>query len=147
MSQERKNLLSPSLDFDWEEEHNFIYGTGQGQEEDRVVMTAQDDTRINLSPFNRREYNQDSRQAELDESVQAEADTALEEHRPKRIFTGNISQTPGCLYGVHWKWGDIVTAEFMGLSIDCYVDAVVVGVDDNGTEVVTGQLRSVSDVE
>lgn len=146
VSQERKNLLNPSLDFDWEEERNYIYGTGQGVEDERIIKTAQDDTRIGISPFNRREYNQDARQAKLEDSVQAEANSALEEFRPKRIFAGSISQTPGCIYGVHWKWGDIVTAEYKGLSIDCHVDAVVVSIDSNGTEVVTGTLRSVSDV-
>lgn len=147
VSQERRNLLAPSLDFDWEEERNFIYGTGQGKKDERILKTARDNARIGLSPFNRREYNQDARQAELGDSVQAEANSALEEHRPKRIFTGSISQTPGCIYGVHWKWGDIVTAEYMGLSIDCHVDAVTVVVDGNGVEAVTGALRSVSDVE
>lgn len=147
VSQERKNLLAPSLDFDWEEERNFIYGTGQGKKDERVLKTARDNARIGLSPFNRREYNQDARQAELEDSVQAEANSALEEHRPKRIFTGSISQTAGCIYGIHWKWGDIVTAEYMGLSIDCHVDAVTVAVDENGVEAVTGALRSVSDVE
>lgn len=146
VSQERKNLLAPALDFDWEDEFNFVYGTGQGLEDNRILQTAQDITRIGISPFNRREYNQDARQAKTEATVLAEANAALEEHRPKRIFTGSISQTPGCIYGVHWKWGDIVTAEYKGLSIDCHVDAVVVSIDANGTEVVTGALRSVSDV-
>lgn len=146
VSQERKNLINPSLDFDWEDEYNFIYGTGEGLEDNRIVKTAQDDTRIGVSPFNRREYTQDARQAKVEDTVQAEANSALEEHRPKRMFTGSISQTPGCIYGIHWKWGDIVTAEYKGLSIDCHVDAVTVSIDSNGMEVVTGQLRSVSDV-
>ena len=146
VSEDRKNLLQPSLDYDWSSEFNFAYGTGQGQGNLRVVKTARDNARINISPFNRREFNRDARQAEIEDSVQAEANSALEEGRPKRTFTGIISQTEGCLYGVHWKWGDIVTAEYKGISIDCHVDSVVVTVDASGTEVVSGGLRSVSDV-
>ena len=146
VSEERMNLLEPSLDFDWTDERNYIYATGQGQEDQRVLKTAQDDTRIGISPFNRREMNKDARQAELEASVQSEANTALEENRPKRTFTGTISQTDGCIYGVHWKWGDIVTAEYLGYTFDCHVDAVTVAIDPNGTEIVTGHLRSVSDV-
>jgi hypothetical protein len=146
VSEDRKNLLQPALDFDWSSEFNFAYGTGQGQGDQRIIKTAADTTRINISPFNRREFNRDARQAEIADSVQAEANSALEEGRPKRTFTGLISQTEGCLYGVHWKWGDIVTAEYKGISIDCHVDAVTVMVDASGTEVVTGYLRSVEDV-
>lgn len=146
VSEERFNLTSPSLEHDWQEEKNFIYATGQGQEANRVVLTAQDDARIGISPFNRQEFNRDSRQVYIPESLQSEADAALEELRPRKAFTGSIAQTEGCLYGVHWGWGDIVTAEYEGLSFDCHVEAVVVSIDANGTEVVTGQLRSVSDV-
>lgn len=146
VSEERHNLLEPSLDFDWTNEKNYIYATGQGSGLARVVKTAQDDTRIGVSPFNRIEFNQDARNASLDASVQAKADYALQDHRPKRTFTGSISQTDGCLYGVHWKWGDIVTAEYDGYTFDCHVDAVTVTIAPNGTEIATGILRSVSDV-
>ena len=146
VSQEHYNRLEPSLTEDWEDEWNFVYATGQGEGDQRVVKTAQDDIRIGISPFNRREYVRDSRQASIDESVQAEANAALEEGRPKRVFNGTISQTEGCIYGVHWEWGDIVTAEYDGLSIDCHVDAVTVTIDGNGTEIVEGRLRSVKDV-
>lgn len=146
VSEEHYNLSSPNFEDDWQEEKNFIYATGQGEEQDRVVRTAQDDARIGISPFNRQEFNEDSRQHSLPESVQKQADTALEANRPKRRFTGTITQTEGCLYGVHWGWGDIVTAEYEGLSFDCHVEAVTVDIDANGTEIVEGQLRSVTDV-
>lgn len=146
VSEERYNLAQPNLEDDWQEEKNFIYAAGQGQEESRVVRTAQDDARIGISPFNRQEFLQDARASSLAESVQAEADSALEANRPKKQFTGMITQTEGCIYGVHWGWGDIVTAEYEGQSFDCHVEAVTVSIDANGTEIVEGQLRSVVDV-
>jgi len=146
VSEDRLNLLEPSLVFDWTDERNYIYATGQGQGTERIVKTAQDNVRIGISPFNRREFVQDARQASIPESVQSIADAALQAHRPKRIFTGTISQTDGCLYGIHWKWGDIVKAEYLGYTFDCYVDAVTVSVNQDGTEIVIGKLRSVSDV-
>jgi len=146
VSENRYNLLEPNLLFDWSDEYNYIYGTGRGEGEDRVIQEAYDLNRINISPFNRREYNRDARQAETEATVMAEARYMLEKSRPKRIFTGKIGQTEGCIYGVHWKWGDIVTAEYKGYSMDCHVDAVTVAVDENGTELVTGYLRSETDV-
>lgn len=146
VSEDRYNLSMPDIDEDWQEEKNFIYAAGQGQEENRLVLTAQDDARIGISPFNRQEFLSDARNVYLPESVQSEADTALEANRPRKVFTGMITQTEGCIYGVHWGWGDIVTAEYEGQSFDCYVEAVTVSIDANGTEIVQGQLRSVVDV-
>lgn len=145
VSEERYNLANASLEDDWQEEHNFIYAAGQGEEDARVVRTAQDDARIGISPFNRQEFLQDARQMSLPESVQKAADSTLEASRPVRTFTGTITQTEGCLYGVHWGWGDIVTAEYEGQSFDCHVEAVTVDIDANGTEIVEGHLRSVTD--
>lgn len=146
VSKERHNLSQPNLEFNWEGEHNFIYGLGTGQGSDRVLQTAQDDSRIAISPFNRQEFNRDARHAEVAASVLAEANTALEEFRPKVIFTGTVTQTVGSLYGIHWSWGDIVTAEYRGFSFDCHLEAVTVFIDSNGTEVAEGQLRSVQNV-
>lgn len=146
VSEDRFNLLQPSIDFDWEAESNFIFAAGQGEEIDRIVKTAQDDARIGISPFNRREYFRDARQSEVPESIQSEAYTGLEENRPKRVFNGQIMQTEGCIYGVHWKWGDIVTAEYGGYSFDCHVDAITVTINPDGSESVVGYLRSEEDV-
>lgn len=146
ISEDRYNLLQPHLSFDWTGEKNYIYGTGRGEGEDRVVQEAYDNARINISPFNRREFNRDARQAELAETVMAEAKSELERSRPRKLFTGKIGQTDGCIYGIHWKWGDIVTAEYKGFSFDCHVEAIFVSVDADGTEIVEGYLRSESDV-
>lgn len=146
VSEERFNLTNAALENDWQTEKNFIYAAGQGQEDDRVVRTAQDDARIKISPFNRQEFNRDARQIYLPDSLQNDADAALEEMRPRQVFTGMITQTEGCIYGVHWGWGDIVTAEYLGQSFDCHVEAVAINIDANGTEKITGQLRSVTDV-
>lgn len=147
VSKQRKNLVSPVWNEDWTNECNFIYGTGQGQQTERIVMEVSDDERIAIGPFNRREYNRDSRQAGTPEGVQADAQAALDEFRPTQTFEGYITQTEGCIYDVHWKWGDIVTAEDSGRQADCYVSAVVVNVDPTtGGEQVEGFLRSVSNV-
>jgi hypothetical protein len=146
VSQERHNLSQPQLSFDWEGEHNFIYALGQGEKSERVLQTAQDAARIGISPFNRQEFNRDARQTELAASVLAEANSALEQYRPKVNFTGYITQTEGSLYGVHWNWGDIVTAEYKGLSFNCHLEAVEVSVLDNGTEIAQGFLRSTNDI-
>lgn len=146
ISEERGNLLQPKLEFDWSGEFNFIYGAGQGQGADRIIETAQDDDRIGVSPFNRREGFRMANSASLPATVQAAANAALEEGRPKQIFTGRIAQTESTLYNVDWRWGDIVTAEYAGYKIPCYVSAVVVTIQRDGSIAAEGQLRSVTNV-
>ena len=145
LSPERFNLLEPSLTEDWTQEANAIYGGGQGEGTVRIIQTATDPDRIGISPFGRREFMHDARNSELASSVLSEAQGQLEANRPKKIFTGMISQTEGCLYGVHWAWGDIVTAQYDGQVFDCHIEAIVVSVDANGTEVVQAYLRSETD--
>lgn len=146
VSKQRKNLAEPVWDENWEGEKNFIFGTGQGQEDERIVKFAQDSTRMNIGPFGRNEAVRDARQSSTPEGVQAEANAALQEFRPIRTFTGKILQTPGCVYNVHWKWGDLITVHDASRSVNCYVDSVVVSKDGNGTEFVEGNLRSVTNV-
>lgn len=146
ISKERGNLTVPYHDDDWQNEKNFVYATGQGLESDREVQTAHDDVRIGISPFNRQEFQQEARTSKIAASVLAEAQAALESHRPARNFSGTIVQTTGCTYGVDWTWGDVITAEYDGLTFDCYVTTVSVSIDSTGAEIVSGQLRSVTDV-
>jgi hypothetical protein len=146
ITQEQHNLDSPSLLYDWSEERNYIYGLGQGQESERIVVEVQDAVQVAKSPFNRNEFACDARQSETVGSVTSEAYSALEENKPKRIFTGKILQTPACIYGVHWIWGDLVTAEYQGLSFDCHVETVTVNLNRDGVEVIQGYLRSITDV-
>lgn len=103
VSEEHRNLTVPKLDENWQEEHNFIYAAGQGQEADRIVRTAQDDKRIKISPFNRQEFLSDARNVYLPDAVQNQADAALEAGRPKRSFAGSIIQTEGSIYGVQTR--------------------------------------------
>lgn len=146
VSEKRRNLQEPIVDENWEDERNYVYTMGQGQETDRVVRTSQDDARIGISPFNRRELLNDQRSLYIPESVQAASDAALESNRPRRSFSGKIVQTASFLYGKHWNWGDIVVAEDEGINWNCHIDTVTVSVDQTGAEIVTGLLRSESDV-
>lgn len=146
ISEGRGNLLVPQHDQDWQEEKNFIYATGQGLQDQRTVRTAQDDSRIGISPFNRQEYHEDARMASAGDTVQSDANSALETNRPKNVFAGSIVQTEGCVYRVHWGWGDIIAAEYDAQTYDCHVDTVTVSIDQSGAEVVVGALGSVQDV-
>ncbi len=147
ISKASRTLAEDIVDENWELESNFIYATGQGVEAERTVVTDFDLARMTISPFNRQEYNRPAKHGKTSDLVAAEASSALEELRPVRIFSGTIVQTEGCMYNLHWNWGDIVTAESGGRSYDCYVESVVVTINKNGTRKVEGNLRSITDVD
>ena len=51
-------------------------------------------------------------------------------------FTVDTAQ---CRYGTHWHWGDLVTAAFDDVSMECHVGTIRVNNRD-GKETVTGNL-------
>ena len=139
LSPERGNLADVTYTINYEDEYNYVYGGAQGTGTDRKIVTASD-TRINLSIFNRREvlFNGTS-SASAD--LTTETDAYLRLGRPKRVFEGRIVNTPQTQYGIHWAWGDSVTATFEGQSINCSIDAVTITVA-KGDETIDAKLRA-----
>lgn len=141
ISRERRNLEAPVISEDHFDEINFIYAGGRGQGEARIIKTATDAAAVGLSPLNRCEGWTDARNAEAEDAVQSEANTALEEGRYRRTLTGTILDTDGCLYGVHYRYGDTVYAEYRGMGYDAQVDTMNVVVQ-NGAETINNQVRA-----
>ncbi len=76
------------------------------------------------------------------QAVRDDANAGLRENRAKRIFQGKLVNVPGTTeYGVHWDFGDLVTVEFEGETIDCSIDAVQIEVSD-GNEEILATLRA-----
>ncbi len=72
-----------------------------------------------------------------------EANAAVRNGRPRTIFRGKLLDTQDTRYGVHWAWGDFVTAQYQGYQIDCRVDAVTVTVKPGDSyETVEALLRN-----
>ncbi|GAC1694705.1 MAG: hypothetical protein NVS9B9_17240 [Ktedonobacteraceae bacterium] len=119
---------------------NAVYLTGKGDGPHEQTAWAVDNTRISKSPFNRREEHI---KAPLHMSVALtnEANILLKEKRPRVIYTGEITSTPGLAYGLHWKWGDVITVNFFGTPVNCRIDAVDVLVEA-GKETVKAVLRT-----
>lgn len=117
-------------------EVNYVYAGGQGEEDAREIVEVSDSDRIASGyPFNRCEGFVDARNADATASLTAEANTGLGEGKPKQILTGRLVDTPGLQYGVHYGFGDILSAEAFGYSVDCHVKSVRVTVDNNGEQI------------
>jgi len=145
LSPEMGNLSNVSWSQDWRDEATFAYGAGQGLEDDRLVIERSDAGRLAASIFNRREVLFDGRIYSAQASLEDATDARLWEMRPRRRFRAEISGSQSFRYGLHWGFGDQLTAQFAGESLDVDVAAVQGIVDSNGREIISGRLDSVSD--
>lgn len=137
------NLAETTLTFDYTNEKTFIYAAGQGVDTARTVATASNSTRLAQSPFARREYFQDARQAANSTQVQDAADAALRANRGITTFDSKIIETTNTRYGIEYKFGDILPCQLFNQLVDCRLDKVHVSVA-NGAETIDVRLQSVA---
>lgn len=129
------NVAAASLDYDYSEEATSVYAGGQGLESSRAIGTATDATRIAASPLNLLEYFTDARMTEDATQLADEADAALRERRPRKTFQATLVQTPAATYGLHYGFGDYLTVQFRGQSIDCRLDSVLVKATEQNEQI------------
>jgi hypothetical protein len=126
------NLKNATTEWITSEEATVIYAGGQGEEADRVIKIAQDLDRIALSaPYGRIERFKDARNDENEDNIQKQAEEALNEAKPFVKVRGTLSETAGSKYDVHYNWGDFVTVESYGVSLDCMIKEVGLTYDAN----------------
>jgi len=127
-SQEYENMANPELEWDRHDEVTVVYGGGRGEDLTRPVIEVADTTREGESPLNRCEGFESVDAATTLELIDG-ANAKLDEGRGKRRFTFDVVEIPSTLYGLHWGFGDLVTAVYGGEQWDLHVAAVEVTVE------------------
>lgn len=122
-------------------ERNAITVGGAGEAEERALERDTDDTRIALSPFNRREIFIDARNTGSAAAMQAEGATALKNYRPRQVFTAKVRDAQAVRLGREYRFGDRVIAEFHGQTIDCRLDSLSLRIE-RGKEDIKATLRA-----
>lgn len=128
LSPEMGNLGETTLTTDYRNEVTYALAGGRGEQSARLTASAQDTTRQGVSPFGYREQFVDATQYTTTTGLSSEAAGVVREGRPRTIFTGRLLDTLDTQYGVHWAWGDFVTAQAFGQLYDCRIEAVTVTV-------------------
>lgn len=134
-SKEAGNLQAPSLEEDWTDEWNYVFGGGQGEGTDRLIDTENDLDRILQSIWNRREKFADAREEDAALGVAQKANQKMEDKRPVLRFEGELVDAPQTLFGVDWDFGDKVSARYRGLTIDGVVTNYKIKLSDRGEDV------------
>lgn len=131
------------LDEDASDEITRSIVGGQGTEAARSIARANDAARQGESPFNLCEGFQNAyNESDTATGLPDEADTLLKSGRPKKNLSGKIVQTSGFIYGLHWRWGDLVTAQIENDSFNAHIDRVHVNVKQDTGETVEAFIRS-----
>lgn len=135
------NLSGPELIEDYTEEINHVYAGGKGEESLRLIAEASDAARIGLSPFARSEGFVNASNVVDPILLQDVADAELRFGHPRILFNGRLLDTPAVTYGLHYRWGDLLTAQYAGRVIDCRVETVHVHVDSQQGEQLDVRLK------
>lgn len=141
LSPEMGAIAASEYEEDYLNEATYVYAGGQGEEDLREIATAEDTARSGSSPFGRREIFRDARQGATGDSLTAEAELALYDRRPRRIYTASLTDTEQIKYGRDWKWGDKITVQDFGEAFDCDISSIQVNIA-NGRETVRAALRT-----
>jgi hypothetical protein len=143
---EGSTLSYASYAHDWSEEINYVYAGGQGEAAARTIKTASDYPRIAISPYNRIEDFIDARNDSTDDGVQGEASSRLREGLPRKAMSGHIRQTQSMIFGIDYKFGDIVVAQYGKYENDVHISSYSV-VYQNGKRDVTMYSRNLDESE
>ncbi len=111
---------------DYRFDFSVVYASGQGAGSQRVTVTTSDAARLVASPWARKERFVDARNLKTLDALNSTAAATLLQGRPALLITGVVRDRPGCIFGVHWGFGDLVDASVDGVVASCRVEQVTV---------------------
>ena len=142
-SEERGNLRNAYLEYDHTEERTYVYGLGEGEEDNRNIQVASSDARINASYWGRKEDKINAMMQTTNNGVEGEARQRLEQKRPITRAGGDALDTAAFRLGVDWKPGDKVRAKYGTQEFDAIIPVLNVSVASNGKENIIARLEYV----
>jgi len=117
-SLELENVRNPRRRVLRHAEVTAVYGGWQGGGQDRDIYTDTNPTALAESPFRRREAFEDISDVTQAEAIPGILAQMLVDQGQLVEVSFELIQTADCLYGVHWRLGDLVTLELWGGTYD-----------------------------
>lgn len=132
---ERGNMGSPHLTYARHDEKNAVLVGGQGEGEGRELVWRTTAGLIDDSPWNRCEAYRDARNESTTDGLNAVGDAELDAGKPRYVLTFEPLQTPGCLLGSDYFFGDLTTARFLSYDGTQKVKEVTFTVNEDAQDV------------
>lgn len=124
-SPERGNLTDPSLLEDWSEAVSWVYVAGSGTGTNRVILKQGNPSQLVTSPFGRREFYTDARDAETTTDLLTKAVAELNERNVVQEFEFDIlSNRGGTIYREDFFLGDVITAYWRNTRIEVRINSI-----------------------
>ena len=127
-------IAESSLDEDWTDEETFIYALGKGEEDERAVGTAQNTAAEGASPYGRIEGSYQANNTDDTAVLNNAAQGELYARRGRVRYEARGQDAPGFIYGLHYRWGDLLTINDYGQQFNVRVDPVRVSFGRNGEQ-------------
>jgi len=138
---DKGTLVNWSLDYDYSEEVNAVYGLGPGTNETQNVRQVYDEPRTKGSYWGRCEGIAQASIQKIDAAIDAKANDVLSAGRPKVTLRGEPVSRQGQEFLRHWGWGDKVIARAKGKQFQALVWSVLVGQDEDGKVTESARLE------
>ncbi len=144
ISPDTGTLANVMMADDATEEVNFAYALGQGEGSARELQSAYNAARVAVSPYNRIEDAVEASNVALGDtaSLLAEAKARVRQGRVRTAFTGELREARDLRYGVHFGWGDAITAQVGTRSFNCRIDQLRMYINVEQGEAVNVSLRN-----
>lgn len=121
---------------------------GRGNGASRIFKRSNNAAMQALSPLGLWEAYRDQtdvREASADAILQGRADALVNSMRPKRSMSGKLVQNDGVLFGVKTGFGDFLTPQVDGHSMDAHMDSIYLKATRDEAEQLDITLRSEED--
>jgi len=142
---QRRNVTNVDYTYSRLDEANVVYvASGNFLDERKVrvrsATVAGLDTTWSTTDWGRRAVfrtSQDNADGDMDDK----ADETLYKLRPRTTFTFDANTSANTRYGRDWDYGDLVTMEHRGRSIDQKVVGIIVGVSGDGSVTISPETE------
>lgn len=134
LSLEYGNLIDAKYTQDWTDECTWAHVGGTGDGTDRIIAGVVDTETSRRSPFYPIECFVDSADSEIttDISLIGQGVAALQAKRPLVRLEATLLQEQGSLFGLDYKYGDIVQASAFGRNFEAKIEQYHYHLDRSG---------------
>lgn len=109
------NMAAPEYSLNRDGEVNAVISMGTGLSSERILALKTSAVPMAESPWNQCEAARGANNEYTTNQLEAGSDAFLAENQAKESFNFGVMQTPGCLYGREYFFGDLVTARYKSI--------------------------------